>query len=535
MKKQASNPSHRFIRIPLAIVFLGTAAILLNGCGGERHSAADLPLHTIDFNDGSRIEVLAIDIGELQFQEGAQRRGWLRLVSSSESSTYGHAFHGANFDTIIQTDNGVRSWTARQGNMRPLLIAMSLHAADGAPWKIARSYDIPFLHEDFRFEEPGNKTSSHTVTDPSPEIVGEDVATYLRSHDIDLNLQYLDPIAGWIALSGPLWIGEEFPAHHVAALPVWCRDQEKLDFRIIRDTGEIIHFDLPAPQTPAADKRVIHPESLPLVRKGDGYDVRLTSVQLSTWSGVFPTIKSDLEIVSSKYTVGNAMRENLTGYIIGIRDEAGNVSGTLWLSEAGFVHPSSTHFEILYRVRRGTSFPTPEVDCIMVAEGIVCEEGEQIVFSLLPEVEETGINEVAPAAILTSDSHWFPPDELSQKVTIRLEADFSNGMAPGFLADAETSRPRIVVFDGSETESFGLPMRSRSSFSTSHGKIGISTGSRSATMGGDQVTSLSVEINWHVADGTLTPGRRVRVAFAPPLEDDIHSFPLKTEDFMPSP
>ncbi len=142
------------IRIPLAIIFLGTAAILLNGCGGARHGAADPPLHTIDLNDGSRIEILAIDIGELQFQEGAQRRGWLRLVSSSESSTYGHAFHGADFDTVIQTDNGIRSWTARQGDMRPLLIAMSLHTADAAPWKIARSHDIPFL-----FQRNGSRVS----------------------------------------------------------------------------------------------------------------------------------------------------------------------------------------------------------------------------------------------------------------------------------------------------------------------------------------------------------------------------------------
>lgn len=506
----------------LVVVVIG---MLVTGCKSRNPGTGAAPLHAADFADGARIEILDIDIGEITHRaEAPERRWWQSVVKNSEHSSYAHGhFHGGNFRTTYDVKDGAESWTAKQLDMRPLLIALTLHDVDGNPWQMIRSYSPPFLHVDSRFEEMPRVSS---VIKFGPEIIGDTAAETQRERGIELNIQYHDPDVGWVALSGPLWAGEHFPSHHVAALPVWRRDLDVLKFRLIRDNGEILHFELPAPTTPAADLRTITPEPLPVTRVGDGYEIRVDAFEILHNPGESPMLKVEPELTSTRYSVGNVMGEHLGGMTLGVRDEVGNISMSARFVEGGYIHPTSRHAEILYRVRRGDHFPTAAADCVFVAEGVVSDDGSTVVFDLLPDAAEMGIAAVAAADVIPETGSWRAMDGSTHKTAIRIEGVFPDGVVPArFGSAADLESPRMVVFEDGAEESSGVPWPKSSSLGRSSMDVNLSVGSRSRDAGAEKI-NYSVNIDWHAPAGGLDPGRRIRLALTPRLEMDYHALPI---------
>ncbi len=156
--------------LPLAALW---TALPTTACDNRGAVAPASPLHVAEFDDGARMEILGVGNAELTFQRGTERKRWWRPGggnSSSSSYAHGHFNNSTRFGTQYRKENGTESWTASQGEMRPLMLAIDLSGADGGPWQIARSFSRPFLHEDDRLMEKSNWFAPKGALDPGSRI-----------------------------------------------------------------------------------------------------------------------------------------------------------------------------------------------------------------------------------------------------------------------------------------------------------------------------------------------------------------------------
>lgn len=485
-------------------------------------AAASEPILTMVFEDGARMDILAVGIGTVRHQEAPAKKHWFGAESSGYSSyAHGH-FHGGEFYTRVEEKNGVKAWSAVQETARPLLIGIRLHDSFGRPVNVARSFSPLFLHVDSRFEK---RPGGHVKRESWVDFTGDDPTARLRKSGIVMHVQHLDPDSGWVPLSGPLWIGEEHPADHVIALSVWRRDLKSLKFRVIRDTGEIVGFELPAPPTPAADVRTITAEALPITRTGDGYTVRLDEIEIREHPGGPPAIHVAPVLESPRYVTGKERHAQLEGWVIGVRDEAGNLDPfQIHDSSAsgGSFQRQSRRLEILYQVERRDTFPVPAADCLMIAEGEVSSDGSEVVFTPLAGAEQMGIGAIPAMAIGPSKDSFWGTLVGEHVLNMRVEGQITEATMPRQFRSHEPTNLRIVVFQEGDAESSGIACfrGSGSSSRSANLRLGTSGGSH-------QGWEYHREDDWYAPAGALAPGKRIRLALAPPLQDDLHIFPIE--------
>lgn len=503
----------------LIALALGVARVFLRSSSGQG-KAVD-PILGLVFEDGAKMEVLAIDIGILAYQEfPAVMPGWGE--KSSSHSSYAHGFfHGGGFTTTTREENAVKSWTAAQDYARPLLIGIRLREASGKPMNIASSFSRLWMHEDMRLSKRGGRIRGGDWAG----FTGDELAADLRKLGIDMHIQLHDPDSGWLPMSGPLWIGEEHPGDHVIALSVWRRDLQTLRFRVIREAGEIVEFQLPAPPTPAWDMRVIAAEPLPIIRTGDGYTARLEKFEISDHIGGSPSIRALPVLESARYTTDGERDAHLEGRMIGLRDEAGNLDPFHFYhkrAHRGLFQRQSSRLELLYQVRRNDSYPMPAADCLIIAEGLVSADGGEVVFTPLPGAARMGISEIPAMAIGPSEDGFYSKIVGEHLLPIRVEGKFDGAGLPGRFHGHEPGDLRLVVFREDEDESSGISnfQGSGSSSGSMDVHIGKVGGSR-------RDWEFHREDEWYAPSGALAPGKRIRLALAPPLWDDLHIFPIE--------
>lgn len=468
------------------------------------------------------MEILAIDIGSISYQEYPAPEHWLGKETSGYSS-YAHGyFHGGDFTTTTEEKNGVKSWSAKQSDARPLLIGIRLNDPSGRPMSIGRSYSQPWIHDDSRLEK---RSGGYSGLSDWVDSTGDELAAHLRTSGVGMHVQHHDPDSGWVPLSGPLWIGEEHPGDHVLALSVWRRDLKTLKFRVMRESGEILEFQIPAPSTPARDLRTIAAETLPITRTGDGYTVRLEDFEIRKHDGSPPSVYALPMLESPRYTTGGERAAHLEGLMIGVRDESGNLHPFGLYHERkqrGLFQRHSPRLELLYQVRRNVSFPTPAADCLMIAEGVVSADGAEVMFTPLPGAARMGIAAVPAMPVKPSKDGFFHETIGEHLLRMRVEGEIDQAAMPGLFHGQEPSKLRLVVFREDEGESSGL-----SNFQGSGGAsqsvnihIGKAGGSR-------RDWKYYREDDWYAPKGGLAPGKRIRLALTPPLEDDLHVFPIE--------
>lgn len=483
---------------------------------------ASEPLHTVVFEDGARMDVLAIGIGTVRHQQAPAKKHWFGAETSSYSS-YAHGFfHGGNLDTRVKEKNGVKAWSAVQEIANPLLIGIRLHDSSGRPMNVARSFSPMFLHDDSRLEK---RSGGSIKRENWGEFTGDEAAAQLQKSGIVMHIQHLDPDSGWIPLSGPLWIGEEHPADHVIALSVWRRDLKTLKFRAIRDTGEIIEFELPAPPTPAADVRTITAEALPITRTGANYTVRLEGIEIREHPGGPPAIHVAPVLESPRYSTGKERHAQLEGWVIGVRDEAGNLDPfKIYHRDAsgGSFQRQSSRLEILYQLKRRDTFRMPDADCLMIADGVVSADGSEVVFTPLAGAEQMGIEAIPAMAIGPSEDGFWSTTVGEHVLNMRIEGKLTEAAMPRQFHGQEPTKLRIVIFQEGDAESSGISAFKGSGSSSFSGSVRVGTSG-----GSHQGWEYRREDDWYAPTGALAPGKRIRMALAPPLEDDLHIFPIE--------
>jgi hypothetical protein len=351
------------------------------------------PLLTAEFPDGGTLEIIGVSVRERVVEINPPKMFSIPFLSPKgfTGGTYG----GLNIDT--QEEGGkvlstrITSWTPAA-----MFIEFRMKDAHGAGMTFpAFLTDDAMVWEDKRF---GKSMSPKDLFKPKNMDL-ETVRIAMAGAGLQVLFQFHDPDAGWIHLMGPSLFYEPWPDRYIATLNAWRREIPTLDFRAVREDGEVVEFSLPNPDFKKVAAKTPAPISLPFVFKSKNFSLTANHVRRIAISGNLPLAAVDLKLEYLGKPVPGLKDGpiRLVWQSAPAADEWGNEvkfgRNTIRKeSLTGAKFPlSSKRLSLDVIVERTEDYPHSQYSGCMVLEGKVSDDGLEVHFDPGPDAALLGI------------------------------------------------------------------------------------------------------------------------------------------------
>ena len=277
----------------LAITVAGLAIAVKIGFLETRSAPAIAQPQVVSFADGGTLEIFGTSVGERIVEIAPQPR--FKFPFSNRNGSSGSSYAGLNIQMEGVNGEIIRA-RLQSPSPRALLMEVRLKDRSGAApalpvflagWENQRTIgnDDRILKRDHFFPKFEVKDDSLGTVRAAMTKVG-----------LQLLIQHRDPQSGWIHLMGPSMYHQPWPDRYIVALGAWRRDLPRLDFRAIREDGEVAEFSLPNPDfrksaTPAAVAK-----TLPFVHTARDFTLAVNGMRRLQTPGNHPLATVDFEI-----------------------------------------------------------------------------------------------------------------------------------------------------------------------------------------------------------------------------------------------
>lgn len=476
-------------------------------------ATASGPLTAVTFDDGVRLEVVGLSVGERVVDISPAKRFSVPFFSSKGAS--GGTYGGLNIDTEEEGGKVIRC-RLRSDTRNAMLMEIRIRMGNGMPLKLpACLWNNGTVMEDDRIS---GKRGSIGFFKPKDDSV-ESLRDAMKKTGLQLLIQHRDPQGGWIHLNGPSMFHEPWPDRYIVALTAWQRNLPNLDFRAIRADGQIAEFSLANPDfrnapLPGSTR------TLPFVHVAGDFELTVKQVRRFATVGHHPfaTVEMDVRHTGAPVPGLKDGPVRFDGAPNGAEDEWGNVvdfrSDTIRkkTTYGAFLPANSKRMDLNLTIVRTANYPRSVYAGFVVLEGIVGADGLTVAFTPGPDAALFGIRTMPVGSITpkSADSSKDPTHGWKQ-----LAFDLSGG-GDGRAQESIESRIgaiqglQILVFPDNRNTSVGFP-DSRSGGSGS---------------GGGQF-NFNRHFGWSAPPEHLGPGAKIRIGIQGPLRNEEVRFSLE--------
>lgn len=475
--------------------------------------AAD-PVKVATFKDGVELKIIGVSVGERRTDEPATVARKLP-PGLQEFAAYGDEHLKVEAE---QKDDVVRCH-AISNPPTAMLLEVSLAPRPGGTGPLTFHLEDGWVAQIPYSEEQGKdfRPKSNSI---------EDLRAAMAATGLQLLIQHHDPDSGWIHLEGPFPYNLVSHDTSVCLLRAWRRDLTTLEFRAIRDDGEVTEFSLPNPDFHKSAAQII-PDVLPKIHNGGDYQLRILGIQRKPSDfGYHPFFGVEMELIYNgkevSYTSDDPVKLGLEGMQEGLlaEDEWGNrvnLTGDVMrkVPYPGVCLPvNSKRLTLRLPVKRTNTWPRKAATSLIILKGTVGKDGVHVHFDLGRDADKFGIQKFATGQIRALAPAEANPARAGWKT---MECTFSGkGITSDLLpalakAGTDLEDLRCFVFPENGKRSAGIP-----NFSSFSG-----TGTDEAEYSFDHT------FRWLAPSGMLKPGAKVRIGLGGPLKIDHVTFNLE--------
>jgi hypothetical protein len=467
---------------------------------------------TVVFQDGGKLEILGVSVGERVVEISRPKWFFLRYFSSKGSS--GGTWGGLNVSSESEDGNVIRC-RLRSDSPTAMLMEFRMTESDGREMRLS-SYltQRQLVGQDDRISgKRGSLGFFQPKDDSVPTLRAEMVKAGLQ-----VLIQHQDPQGGWINFMGPSMYHEPWPGRYIVALTAWQRNLPTLQCRAIRADGEMAEFSLENPDyrkspLPGATK------PLPQVHSGGDYTLTARTVERFATPGDHPFSQVELDFVSGGKPVGDGRFRSLTFEGGTVEDEWGNVvkfqreTIRKKTNFGSFLPAASKRMTVNLTVVRTVNTPRYATTGFPVLEGVVGPDGLGVEFKPLPDAARFGIvsmpvgriNRVGPAWVDAVRKDW-------RELSFKLSGE--NGTKEFEALEARIGKLgqwQFLVFPEGSSQSAGILAN------PNDGGYGSGIGR----------SHFDRQVTWLGPPAMLLPGAKIRLGVHEPLKNDDVRFDLE--------
>lgn len=380
-----------WIIVFLAVIALG---LIVSQNVNFTPAAPAEPVLTAEFADGGTLEIIGVSVRERVVEIQPSKLFSISLLSTKGSS--GGSYGGLNFNTEEEGGKVVRT-TLTSTSPAAMFIEFRMINAHGA----GMTYPFYLAKESVVFED---SRLSKTRVSREFSVPQESDLESLRAAMVAAGLQVLfqqhDPDAGWINLMGPSLFYEPWPDRYIVTLNAWRRDLPTLDFRTIREDGEVVEFSLPNPDFRKASAKTAPAVTLPHIHKESDFSLTVDGVRRISSPGNLPFTGVDLRLQYLGEPVAG-LKDGPIDIIWGAGDAVDEWGNEVRLERNSIrkksllgarVPLNSRRLSLDLMVRRTLEYPHSDHSGYMLLEGKVTDDGLGVDFQPGPDAALLGVS-----------------------------------------------------------------------------------------------------------------------------------------------
>lgn len=498
----------------LAVTVAGLAVAVKQDFLKTHPAAAIAQPQVVAFADGGTLEILGTSVGERIVEITPQRRFKIPFLSWNGSS--GSTYAGLNIDTELEDGNVIRA-RLRSPSPRALLMEVRLKDRSGTapvlPVHLAIQDNHTWIGNDDRISKRGHLFAEFEAKDDRLDTL----RAAMTKVGLPLLIQHRDPESGWIHLMGPSMYHPPWPDRYIVALGAWRRDLPSLDFRAIREDGEVVEFYLPNPDFRKSPLPAPLPVTPPFVHTARDFTLAVNGLRRLQTPGNHPLATVDFAIHYKGPPVtglkegpisfqGMSQASDEWGNTVAFdRDPHGKKPGY-----GAFLPLASQRLMLDLTLRRGGDYPYSDRAGVMILDGVVTADGLGIDFQPGPDADLFSVMKL-PACRITPAPAWNPQVTKDwQQIELTLECEGGNDQLAnlqGRIGDLDRWEP--AVFLGDDDTSSGL------------------TSGKNGGHGGGVSFNFERHGQRFFPPGALAPGTKVRIGLHERAQDEKMRFELE--------
>lgn len=467
---------------------------------------------TVVFQDGGKLEILGVSVGERVVE--ISRPKWFLLRSFSSKGSSGGTWGGLNVSSESEDGHVIRS-RLRSDSTTAMLMEFRMTESDGREMRLS-SYltQRQLVGQDERISgKRGSLGFFEPKDDRLPTLRAEMVKAGLH-----VLIQHQDPQGEWINFMGPSMYHEPWPGRYIAALTAWQRNLPTLPCRAIRADGEVAEFLLENPDfrkspSPGATK------ALPQIHHGGDFTLTARTVERFATTGDHPFSQVEVDFISGGKPMGRNIGEPVSFEGGTVEDEWGNVVKFQRVtirkkaSFGAFLPAASQRMTVNLTVYRTVNSPRYATTGFAILEGVVSADGLSVEFNPLPDAARFGIDKMPTGRIDRVGLAWVQgvPKDWKQ-LTFNVSGE--NGSQEYEALESRIGKLgqwQFLIFPEGISESAGILNH------PGDGGYGSGVGR----------SHFDRQVTWLGPPAMLIPGAKIRVGVHEPLKNDDVRFDLE--------